>query len=67
MLHADPIDQLTALGLRVPWLPDSNREVSFTPDLNLIVADPDLCRREVLHLALRLLNEQSETDLSDAS
>lgn len=67
MLHADPLDQLAALGLRIAWLPNYDHQVSYTPDLGLIIADPDLCRREVLRLALRLLNEQSETDLPDAS
>lgn len=65
--HTDPLDQLAALGIRVTWLPDSGGEVSYAPDLRVVIADPTVCRREIARLALEMWGDESGSGLDHAS
>lgn len=71
MQHIDPLDQLAALGIKVAWVTGLGSQVSYDPEISVVMADPDLCRREIAQQSLDLWQEcggHSWTrDLPDAS
>lgn len=56
-MHADPLDQLAALGIRIGWITDLGKQIAYDPEVGIVNADPDLCRREIARQALDLRRE----------
>lgn len=62
MQHTDPLDQLAILGLKVAWVTDLGEQVSFDPEIGVVMADPELCRREIARQTLELWRMCQEGD-----
>lgn len=70
MQHIDPLDQLAALGIKVAWVTGLGDEIAYEADLRVVMADPDLCRREIARQTFDLLRDRGPhwpDDLADAS
>lgn len=52
----DPLDELTATGVRVSWVGDFDKRVLLIRDDALVIADVSLTRRSVADRALALID-----------